>query len=341
MCVVLLSVLLVVTTTSAQQQQNECRLIFSINPGRSGSGYLARVLALAQGVDAGHERHPTMFQKVLVDAKVHGLKHSFEERSNQKLAAIDVVLQRRRVYAETSHAFIKTFWDVVMNRYRQQQQQQCRIDVIVLMRPATEIVCSLYRRNWTAIHRDWLIEPGTALSTAPNLDLDRPLAYDIQQPDTDSQKPVRAKELDAVIWYLYDHWLKQQQFCAVWQNDPHVYIHTRWLSEIQTRAGVKRLFRDLDLSIDPARTNTEINHAIGSPYNANAHATTKIACSSVTVGERAYALMQELRDMMDPQQPGYDVDGVQDNNSDTLGFLQQYFIDAELPYNEKLRSGAC
>lgn len=294
-----------------------CRLIFSINPGRSGSGYLAQLLSLDKWVDVGHERQPTMFGGVLRRAKHEGLDSTYSLRRALKLSRMRHVAKHQRIhdsaegdptspggwkiYAETSHAFIKTFWDVVMDEFLEDEDtgQQCRIDVVVLRRPLYEVACSLYRRNWTRIHGDWLIEPGSALGSLPELQIEGVPNRQVQ-------------EMGAVLWYIYDTEVKAQQFWERYGLHPNVKIHEVRLEDLQTPRGVDALFAALDLRRGRGTSNdSELDRwlrrkglaldlppdhsadIIGNEHNANAPAVERrIPCTREFVEDRVQALKE-------------------------------------------------
>ena len=264
--------------TTASVSRQPCRLIFSLNPGRSGSGYLARILGLAQGVDAGHERHPTMLHDVLRQAKLLGLGWTYKHRKALKLPSILAVLERGHVYAETSHGFIKTFWDVVMDAFASDQDlssQRCRTDIIVLERDLPSIVCSLYRRNWTRLHRDWLIEPGSMLST---------LQVVPEEP---------ASEIDNLVWYVLDHREKEAEFRRRYLVNPRVHFHYTSLPFLQTLKGVDNLFRALNLTFGPSAKVTGPKAIVGKPYNRNPPKFERIPCPTAAVEKSKLSLLMK------------------------------------------------
>ena len=113
------------------------RLIFAISSGRAGSGFLARLLASSPDVKAQHEPAPRMCGAYLKMAMRADLKASYEMRK-VKVMAINLKLlffSEHIAYAETNHMFIKTFFDVVMDYYR-------NVDVIVLRRPMHKVLKS-------------------------------------------------------------------------------------------------------------------------------------------------------------------------------------------------------
>jgi hypothetical protein len=87
------------------------RLIFTVTTGRSGTEYLARVLALFAGVDARHEPKPRFSSVFRAVVAVPGAAREFWEL--HKLPAID--RGRRAVHAETSHFFCKGFAEALVD----------------------------------------------------------------------------------------------------------------------------------------------------------------------------------------------------------------------------------
>lgn len=105
------------------------KLVFSINSGRSGSQYLSQLLGTAKRVCAFHEAEPTMSGPFLQMVCQHGLRPTFAARSvkAQEIHNIITRLSPGTLYAETSHMFIKTFFDVVMQHFGERVVQVVRL----------------------------------------------------------------------------------------------------------------------------------------------------------------------------------------------------------------------
>jgi hypothetical protein len=108
-----------------------CRAIFCITTGRSGSGYLHKILNMGENVKSYHEPYPTMFFKYLRSVINNGLINTYHTRFDAKLPPILDILKDGHIYAETNHAFIKTFYDIVTD---QLMDMNCRLDIIILRR---------------------------------------------------------------------------------------------------------------------------------------------------------------------------------------------------------------
>ena len=103
----------------AREKVRNRRLVFTISPGRAGSEYLAKLLDSAENVSAFHEPLPRMNGGILELALNRPLNKTYLKRSI-KIMGINRVLSRmgeKSIYVETSHMFIKSFYDVVLDYY--------------------------------------------------------------------------------------------------------------------------------------------------------------------------------------------------------------------------------
>lgn len=123
--------------------------IFCVNPGRAGSKYLQAVLRTAKNVIALHEPRPKMNNETLRSVIVEGKRNkTFLSRSSMKLDAITDVLQGTSEgvhYAETSHMFIKTFADVILEKLG---RSNTKLVIIYLHRDVVEVVTSQLHLGW-------------------------------------------------------------------------------------------------------------------------------------------------------------------------------------------------
>jgi hypothetical protein len=131
--------------------------IFCINTGRAGSDYLAKLLGSANNVLAQHEPDPKMIGHILQLVTSDTYENTYLERFF-KVEAIENALKAsgKNVYIETSHMFIKTFFDLVANEFR-------NVNVIFLNRSLVDTLqsfCELgYFTNFNDIWPDWMISP--------------------------------------------------------------------------------------------------------------------------------------------------------------------------------------
>lgn len=118
---------------------SEIRAIFSINPGRSGSQYLAKILAAGRNCIAFHEQNPSGFGQTLADY------HQGDERGMQDVARakhdfIARLSKKNLIYAETNHCFIKGFGWPLMKKMDPRS-----VAIIVLRRDPDKIVNSMIK----------------------------------------------------------------------------------------------------------------------------------------------------------------------------------------------------
>ncbi len=214
------------------------RLIFSINSGRTGSQYLKEILGTHADILSFHEAQPNMAFGYLKLCKNRGLKETWRHR-HIKVAAIKNSLRPNKIYSETSHLFIKSFYDVVMNEFL---PKGYRIDVIVLRRYLPNIVNSLMRLNWEGCEPNWYYRLGDAISV-----LKRP-----------SKKLIR---MDEVLGYLFDIEAQVHHFQRLY---PKVNLIDARLETIQTPEEIMGLFDKLDLSHP---NEARLNQVAGKPVN--------------------------------------------------------------------------
>lgn len=129
-------------------------LIFCISPGLAGSAHLAHVLDFAHNARVFHQPHPFMAGEILQAVLLNGQRDStFESRAAQKLGSIQLELKhapKQAVYAETSHMFIKTYADVVL----QTLGDISNISIIALRQPIQNTVYSQLINGWFSSHHD-------------------------------------------------------------------------------------------------------------------------------------------------------------------------------------------
>lgn len=130
------------------------KYIFSINPGRAGSNYLANLFETINECNAFHEPEPIMNGKGMRQFLSKGRVNELEVR--KKLEFIEKH-SKNKVYAETNHCFIKYFaWEFIKLKDAKE------MGIVVLDRPRTKIAQSLLRINCSVLSpkgNKWLINP--------------------------------------------------------------------------------------------------------------------------------------------------------------------------------------
>lgn len=112
------------------------RLIFTVTTGRSGTNYLADVLAALPGVACFHEPAPA-FSECMRDVQEDS-RVAYRFWIEHKLPAI--ASRRERIYIETDHAFCKGFLEPLLDL-------GVVPDLIILSRPMRAVASSMYQLN--------------------------------------------------------------------------------------------------------------------------------------------------------------------------------------------------
>ena len=131
-------------------------------------------------------------------------------------------LDRDSIYVETSHMFIKSFYDVVLDYYE-------NVEVIILRRPLHKVLKSFIEMGFFSdinpASPRWLHNPGAANAA------------------TEPLKPLEEMDqYEKCIAYLLDIEALARSFSS---NYPHIKTHETTLASITEIAGAKRLFQDL------------------------------------------------------------------------------------------------
>lgn len=112
------------------------RVIFTLSPGRCGTGYLARVLDTVPGVIGMHEPRPNFAEKMrTVQTDPSAAYQFWLERKLPSIICLD-----GDTYAETSHLFAKGFCKPLLDI-------GIVPDLIALTRPKREVALSMWRRT--------------------------------------------------------------------------------------------------------------------------------------------------------------------------------------------------
>lgn len=211
------------------------RLFFSINSGRSGSQYLAELIGSAKEVTSYHEPEPTMTGDYLRMVNEQSYADSINHRRLKSEAIKSVLsnLAQGEVYCETSHMFIKTFFDVVMDTFP-------RVEVIVLRRELALVLKSFielgYFSSANKVWQDWMTSPNAKTAALPCLADDENL-----------------DQYDRCIAYLFDIEARAGRFQ---QDYPLVKIHETRLESLNNYSCVEKLF--ISLGITPTQETKEI-----------------------------------------------------------------------------------
>jgi hypothetical protein len=199
-------------------------LLFTISPGRAGSEYLAKLLNTAGNVRAFHEPRPRINGRLLEMVMQKPPRESYARR-RIKLLGINHALSRMdesTIYAETSHMFIKSFHDVVLDYYE-------NVEVIILRRPLHKVLKSFVELGFFSaanpMSARWFHDPDPATCMAEPL------------------KPVQEMDqYERCIAYLLDIEARARAFSSSY---PKTKTHSIMLETITGAQGARDLFREL------------------------------------------------------------------------------------------------
>jgi len=204
--------------------------IFSINTGRAGSKYLSDILSTAKEVCANHEPDPKMTGSILKLVENNIYKESFQSRIFKTKSIQEILItSSHSTYIETSHMFIKTFFDVVINELQ-------NVKIVFLKRSLVDTLHSFYQLGYFSDRNkawsDWMISPYAATKAIPCL---------LSENEKD--------EIGLSLAYLIDIYARGNRFI---EENPNIPVFHIALEELNDEEKVKDLF--LDLNIIPTET---------------------------------------------------------------------------------------
>ncbi len=218
------------------------QLIFCINSGRSGSNYLSEILGTAEEVCSYHEAKPSMTHQYLTMINTSNYKTSFSKRQVKNVAIKDTLLQLPdgKIYFESNHMFIKTFFDVVVQEFP-------KVKVIILRRYLPKVLKSFIElgyfsdrnRHW----KFWMSSPNAVTAAIPCIDVDQNL-----------------DQWDLSIAYLIDIEARAKRFQ---QEHPEINIYEVRLEALNNFTNVESLFEQLNITLTDATQkmySQKINH---------------------------------------------------------------------------------
>lgn len=204
------------------------RLIFCINSGRCGSNYLAELLGTAEEVISHHEAEPTITGKYTKNINENNYDKSFSERwiKVEELKKYLNNLSPGQIYVDTSHVFIKTFFDVVVEEFKD------NIEVIILRRNLVSVLKSFielgYFSKKNLVWPNWMSSPNAKTGAIKCIGKDEELDL-----------------YDLCIAYLIDIEARALRF----QKDyPWVKTYEVYLENLNNFNIVQKLFADLGIT---------------------------------------------------------------------------------------------
>ncbi len=159
-----------------------------------------------------HEANPTMTGEYLQAVAQASYSESFKKRKI-KCKAIKRTLKKNpdgKIYCDTSHMFIKTFFDVVLNDFQQ-------TEVIILRREMAAVLKSFIELGYFSptnkVWSDWMIVPNAKTAA---------IACAGSYPDMD--------QYDRCIAYLVDIEARAQRFKRDYPNVPTYEVRLKDLN---------------------------------------------------------------------------------------------------------------
>jgi len=201
-------------------------LVFVISPGRSGSQFLASLLDATADGSAVHEPRPRMNGAFLRGLSEQRLAASYARRRIKLVGLLTALeaLSEGHTYVETSHMFVKTFYDVVLDYFPNVKVVHLRRAVPAVVRSFAELGYfsdrSTHWRHW--MHDAYASEP--LLSPA------------VPRGDADS--------FDRILAYLADI---EARAAMVRQKYPETAFYPIELEKIGEPDGARRLVGQLGL----------------------------------------------------------------------------------------------
>ena len=251
------------------------RLLFSINSGRSGSNYLTELLGTAEEVVSYHEAHPTMSAEYLTMVNKFEYQKSFfkRERKNYSIKEVLFQLPEDKIYCETNHMFIKTFFDVVIQEFP-------KVEVIILRRYLPKILKSFIELGYFSERNKhwkfWMSSPNASTAAIRCIDVDENL-----------------DQWDLSIAYLIDIEARAKRFQ---QEYPNIKTHEVRLESLNDFTNVKSLFKALNIT--PTETTKKLcGQQINQRKNAKKKYSSEQEVSYSYCQERIEKYIQKAQDL--------------------------------------------
>ena len=223
-----------------EKNYTSCKAIFSINSGRTGSSYLYKLLSYANSIISYHEHNSDTWARFYVDLiKKTGYDSSYDRRRLIKRSELNEVFNQNKIYSETSHLFVKTFYDVTMDELL---ENNCEIHIIILRRFIPEVIHSLHRLNFETDEKTWYYTPESFIGLTDPLWVIDPVTK-------------LGDSYEKIISYLIDIEAQVIKLKELYGGKEKVSFVDVRLEEIQSYDEVISLFSQLNLSLN--ETNKE------------------------------------------------------------------------------------
>jgi hypothetical protein len=258
-------------------------MIFAISSGRTGTKFFSQLFSSAKNVLCFHELHPLMSHEYLRMP----LWETYHERMSVKAAAIagriaDPNWPPHTSFCDTSNYFIKSWWDVAIDRFASEYP----IIVVIVRRHMAQVLKSMVELGWFGGKGK---QCGKFLYTAnSNNSFVQPLWADEEM-----------DHYDKALTHLFDVEAKAQFFRRRFARHPNVRIHEICLEQV-TRSvdAAKQFLRTLGLQ------PTAQTEAVLTSGETNSRADKKPMTSNITYAQERidrFVAMYKSRGLWLPQ----------------------------------------
>lgn len=252
------------------------KYIFCINPGRSGSDYLAKLFRHVEGCIAFHEPEPIGHGKVM-RRFADGDEWEMKKLAKRKAVHIQKQLDGGyKLYMESNHCFIKGFgW--FMPEYLEGD-----IGIVILKRDPTMIANSLLRIGCTPLTemgKNWILTPDVRkpLVKPPSLLFSPSVTYQLASGlmlglravrycfrktlgvELDISSILKKYEYECLMWYVAETYARGDLFKKLF---PNVKYYEADINSLNTLDSVQQMFRYFGCT-----NNASSMSIIGNPTN--------------------------------------------------------------------------
>jgi len=272
-------------SSHVQQPSTRAPLIFAITSGRTGTKFFSQLFSSAKNVLCFHELHPLMSHDYLRAP----LWETYHERMSVKAAAIAGRIGDRNwppqtSFCDTSNYFIKSWWDVAIDRFAADYP----IIVVIVRRHLAQVLKSMVDLGWFGGKGKVV---GKFLYTAnSNNSFVQPLLADEEM-----------DHYDKALTHLFDVEAKAQFFKRRFARHPNIRIHEICLEQVSHSVdAAKRFLRSLGLE-PTSRTEAAVTSG-----ETNARVDKKPVTSNITYAQERidrFVAMYKHRGLWLPSAP--------------------------------------
>jgi hypothetical protein len=241
------------------------KYIFSINPGRSGSQYLSKLLSCFDYISSHHEPNPVGNGKPMLDFN-NGDESKMKNLVQEKREWIELNLKNEKyIYAETNHTFIKGFGWLLVNEIPLHE-----IGIIILNRDENQIIKSLMRIDTTPLNesgRVWLLSPNAKKNEIVYSKLGLywfKLLFRIngKWPNNLFFKVIiKRMEIYYLKWYLDEQKAREKVFKETF---PSIRFFETDIEKLNSQDELKKMFKVFEIPYSPSPRLYEL---LGKPAN--------------------------------------------------------------------------